>query len=127
MFKAGLLFWFVIVAIILCFFVAESREIASLLKVSVGFVKIKPSILLAPLITIGLAVLLIAFWVESFIGIQRNRYENALDHGVNNGFDIWDAFSIIWGLFIAFYTYFLYYTMVYLVAMGTSMWYYGNS
>ena len=38
---------------------------------------------------------------------------------------IYDGFSIVWLFFNMFYSYFLYYVMVFLIATATALWYYG--
>lgn len=138
--------WFISLAVLFCCFRGQMEAALTLLKVTANFLREKPSILLAPFFTLLITVFYFAFWIVSLIGIQLDRSPENIQNlttpsdsktagtsGTTNSTtkepqykgDIHDVFTAIWMCLNIFYSYFLYYVMVFLIATATALWYYG--
>ena len=100
-----------------------------LLKVTGNFLREKPSVLLAPIFVMFISYFYFAFWLISFIGIQLDRksWTTTSSNGSSEEqyhADYHDFVSIFWLFLNVFYSYFLYYVMVFLIAIATAMWYF---
>lgn len=102
----------------------------TLLKVTGSFIQEKPGVLLAPVIVLLISIFYLTFWLASLIAIQLNRPINEYftsnpSMGYNKAFLPYDIFTVIWIFVSIFYTYFLYYVMVFLISTAAGLWYYG--
>ena len=119
------LVWIIFMAIMFCCYRSQFEAAIVLLKVTGQFLRSKPSVLLAPLIVMFISFFYFAFWVVSFIGIQVNRPpETFTDTNQQHTFTYHDLLTAIWLFLNLFYSYFLYYVMVFLIATATAMWYF---
>lgn len=72
-----------------------------------------------------------AFWLISFVGIQldRTQWANSTTTTQQSGepqyqYDYHDGITLLWLFLNLFYSYFLHYVMVFLIATATAMWYF---
>src|SRR5690606_1399147 len=72
------------------------------------------------------------FWLVSFIGIQLDRSTESMtavtssnqSNQATYNFDIHDVIATFWIFLNFFYSYFLYYIMVFMIATATAFWYF---
>jgi hypothetical protein len=104
-----------------------------LLKVTGSFITAKSTVLLAPVFVLFISLFYFAFWLASFLAIQFSRpeYQNgnssasSTQNNQNSGASIENVLTVVWVFLSVFYTYFLYYLMVFLIATAAGLWYYG--
>ena len=117
-------------AVIFCCARQQFDAAIVLLKVTGSFIKHKPTVVLAPLFVLFIGSFYFIFWIGTLIAIQLSRptEENTQAIEANNPnqikFVFQDLMTILWVFFNIFYTYFLYYVMVFLIATATAIWYY---
>lgn len=88
-----------------------------LLKMTGDFLREKPSVFLAPIFVSMIGFPLFFFLIASLIAIQLNFPEE--DQKVQR-----DILSGVWLFLSTFYGFFIYYVMVFLIAVATGLWYY---
>ena len=90
-----------------------------LLEVAGTFITEKPAVYFISLICLVLNIIYVVFWVFSWIGVvSASKVETD-----SNAMQI---LSYVWIADVIFFSYFLYYNMVFLIAMACAFWYYQN-
>lgn len=89
-----------------------------LLGVAGRFITEKPAVYFISLICCLLNAMFVIFWVFSWIGVSST--------GIVNESSTFQILSYVWIADGIFFSYFLYYNMVFLVAMACAFWYYQN-
>jgi len=95
-----------------------------LLKVTGTFLREKPAVILAPFLVMFISFFYFAFWLVSFIAIQLHRSPESMETAEQHQFNFYDGVSLVWLFLSVFYSYFLYYVMVFLIGTATALWYF---
>lgn len=91
-----------------------------LVKCTANFLSEKPQIYLVSVLMTIMTILFSVYWIFSYISITN------LSFSLPANSQIWSAFTAtLWVLYV-FFTYFFYYSMVFLIAASVAQWYYGN-
>eukprot|EP00919_Chromeraceae_sp_WS-2016_P066568 GHVR01157501.1.p1 GENE.GHVR01157501.1~~GHVR01157501.1.p1 ORF type:complete len:208 (+),score=-18.05 GHVR01157501.1:283-906(+) len=88
-----------------------------LIKVSGDFITAKPSIYFIAGISLLINLIFEIIWIFAWLGIYSKISKSSDD-------SVWPIISYVWYAMGIFFGFFLYYCMVFLIAMAVAFWYY---